>query len=576
MAGTLLATQVLPETAPPLQAPLGLALPSSGTAPAGTSQEESTVQASTENHPDTSSTSKNSVYLSADVQSKQEASPVTRQMEATTRKSQWQAAPLTDSQVNESRSIAIPSALPAWLPDSTVFLHGSRPQDHVTSRQVGAPMQTRDRELSSPGVPSKQSTALPQVSSRTSSTPAADLPVAHAEVLDIPLSAAKNMPSAPVSLSLSQNAQQPGLATSRAAAVRVSDTQPFLPTRRAGASNAKAERDSAARSALAAPRQVQTPQNEQSNNAETLVAVPPSIGASAPVEASTEATAAEPGKHSEPSAGRSPGADIGNALLAQTLSKVPFAARSENLAFALHLQESKSNTARPPTAPQARPVRDQTVSNVRTEARLAPLAHPATLVKQMTGADVSRGLASLEIQPVWSEAPAIAHSVWGPIASAPAPAESHIQSAAALQDLPPVPPETPKPAVSGEIQLHLTANDQSSASIRVTDRAGAVNISVHASDPQVRNSLHSNLSELSSQLNIQGWKTEVVKTASVVTRTDSGRDTQPDGRHSSSQQQHSANAERQTQRDRRPSGGRWRDEIEEQITGNDASRGGKN
>jgi len=138
------------------------------------------------------------------------------------------------------------------------------------------------------------------------------------------------------------------------------------------------------------------------------------------------------------------------------------------------------------------------------------------------------------------------------------------------------PPETPKVAASSEIQLHLKANDQTSASIRVTDRAGAVNISVHASDAQVRNSLRSNLSDLSAQLNTQGWKTEVVKTASVVNRTDSGQETPPGGRHSFSQQQHSANTERQPDRNRHPNSGQWQDEFEEQITGNDANRGGKN
>jgi hypothetical protein len=145
-----------------------------------------------------------------------------------------------------------------------------------------------------------------------------------------------------------------------------------------------------------------------------------------------------------------------------------------------------------------------------------------------------------------------------------------------MQDLQPVPPETPKVAASSEIQLHLKANDQTSASIRVTDRAGAVNISVHASDAQVRNSLRSNLSDLSAQLNTQGWKTEVVKTASVVNRTDSGQETPPGGRHSFSQQQHSANTERQPDRNRHPNSGQWQDEFEEQITGNDANRGGKN
>lgn len=216
------------------------------------------------------------------------------------------------------------------------------------------------------------------------------------------------------------------------------------------------------------------------------------------------------------------------------------------------------------------------MNNVRSELRPAPAAGPSTLVKETTGADVSRRVSSAEIQTMWSDAPTVTQTDPGPIASSPAPAESHVPSTAATQNLQPVAPEAPKPPVSSEIQLHLTANDQSSASIRVTDRAGTVNISVHAPDPQVRDSLRSNLSELSAQLNTQGWRTEVVKTASVVTPSDSRQDTPPDAKHSSSQQQHSANAERQPHRDRHPNSGHWQDEFEEQITGNDANRGGKN
>jgi hypothetical protein len=533
MAGTLLAVHVLPETAPPLATQLGRVSASSNT-PGSMSREESAAQTSPANHPDASSTiaaalpesgvdptvSTNSPYLSTYAQSRQEVSSVMREVEdPTSHTSQWSVAWSTGPRLNESSSrVAIPSPMPALAPNTTGLSHGGRLQDSVSSRQVDVPSYNR----------------FP------------DSPIANTGVLIIPASTVINTPSVPPSFSLVKNAKRPEVTTNRAFALRVSDSQLFLPSSGEAAANPKTE------------------------------SVPLAIASAVQPETPAEASAAEQGKHSEPSSGgRAPSGDIGNALLAQSLSKVPFAARSENLAFALHLQESKSAPARPQVAPPALPVRNQAV-NLRSELRPAPSAGPATLVKEMTGTDVSRRVSSSGLQAVWSEASAVTHTDPGPSASTPTPAESHVHSTAAMQDLQPVPPETPKVAASSEIQLHLKANDQISASIRVTDRAGAVNISVHASDPQVRNSLRSNLSDLSAQLNTQGWKTEVVKTASVITRTDNGQDTPPDGKHSFSQQQHSANAERQPHRDRHPNSGHWQDEFEEQITGNDANRGGKN
>ena len=143
----------------------------------------------------------------------------------------------------------------------------------------------------------------------------------------------------------------------------------------------------------------------------------------------------------------------------------------------------------------------------------------------------------------------------------------------AAHELPPTMPEAQKPAESTQIQLHLTGNDQSSASIRVTDRGGTVNVSVHASDPQLRNSLKSNLSELSGQLSEQGWKTEVKGTAAAP-HSQNGQDSNP-GRQSFSSSQRQSNQDRpQNQRDRRPNHDHWQEELEQQISGNEATSGG--
>jgi hypothetical protein len=134
-------------------------------------------------------------------------------------------------------------------------------------------------------------------------------------------------------------------------------------------------------------------------------------------------------------------------------------------------------------------------------------------------------------------------------------------------------PELPRTSAGSEILLHLTGNDQTSAAIRVADRAGTVNVSVHASDPVLRESLRSNLGELSTQLNDQGWKADVLKSAAVAAHSEGQQDSHAGGQRGSGQQQ-SSGGERQPQRDRRASGGQWQQELEQHITGGDAHPGG--
>jgi hypothetical protein len=142
-----------------------------------------------------------------------------------------------------------------------------------------------------------------------------------------------------------------------------------------------------------------------------------------------------------------------------------------------------------------------------------------------------------------------------------------------MHDAQPVLPEAPRTNATGEILLQLGGKDQAAAAIRVSDRAGTVNVSVHAADADLRSSLRSNLGDLASQLSHQGWKTEVVKTGTTLTRGETSQDPRQDGQRSPGQQQPSSQGERQPQRDRRAASGQWRAEFEEQSSGNP---GGKN
>jgi hypothetical protein len=146
-----------------------------------------------------------------------------------------------------------------------------------------------------------------------------------------------------------------------------------------------------------------------------------------------------------------------------------------------------------------------------------------------------------------------------------------------LDSVQPVPVEATQPRVSGQILLHVGTKDQASAAVRISDRAGSVNVSVHAADPELRNSLRSSLGELTSQLNEQGWKTDVVKTpvAPAPAQSDNKPDSGSQGNRSFSQHHHSGDNDRQPHRDRRAQPN-WLDEFEQQTSSNTANSGGTN
>ena len=138
----------------------------------------------------------------------------------------------------------------------------------------------------------------------------------------------------------------------------------------------------------------------------------------------------------------------------------------------------------------------------------------------------------------------------------------------AIQDVQPILPEIPKPPASTEILLQLAGKDQSTASVRVVDRSGTINVTVHAADADLRNSLRSNLSDLASQLAGQGFKTEMAKPAVIAANAENQHDSRHSGQDTPSQQQnHLAQDGRQPQRDRRANSDRWRDELEQETSG---------
>ncbi len=131
--------------------------------------------------------------------------------------------------------------------------------------------------------------------------------------------------------------------------------------------------------------------------------------------------------------------------------------------------------------------------------------------------------------------------------------------------------DAPKASPSSEILLRLD-NGQNSAVVRVVDRAGTVNVSVHANDQDLRSSLRSNLSDLTTQLNAQGLKAEGLKTSQSPSenRPDQGTKDQR-----SPNQQAGPQGDRQAPRERRGNS-RWLEELQEQTSTNFANPGGKN
>lgn len=315
------------------------------------------------------------------------------------------------------------------------------------------------------------------------------------------------------------------------------------------------------------PRRVRTQSPVQAQSSTALTATP-----------SEQASAPPPATTPDPPAGQ----QVQDAKLADPSSTASLAAKSlstalpQNTAFSLHLENQDSSA---PLA-QAKPQPADTHADASAAKREDPPAASSagsSVPSEPPDANLLKEPSNSAANLPASEVSAVARPEIGPAAWTSQPADApHVPAAVAVHDAQPVLADSPKLNLSGEILLHLQGNDQSSAAIRVVDRAGSVNVSVHASDTELRNALRSNVGELVSQLNGQGWKAEVDKPGISAARAQTSQDPQADGQRSPGQQQSSNGSERQPQRDRRSGAGRWIEELQQQTSGQSGNPGGKN
>lgn len=261
-------------------------------------------------------------------------------------------------------------------------------------------------------------------------------------------------------------------------------------------------------------------------------------------------------------------AQIAAAALAPADEKLAFSAR-------LTQPDAAKSAVQAPRVSSPQMIRPQTANEARTMA--GPDAGSAAKDAYQT-VDLKKATAMETVVPARETASATAFDL-RPSAAPPQPAEPGNTSTSrsfAIQDVQPTLAEIPRPPASTEILLQLAGNNQSTASVRVVDRSGTVNVTVHAADADLRNSLRSNLGDLASQLTGQGFKTEVVKPAVIAANADNQHDTRHGSQNSSSQQHNQlAQDSRQPQRDRRANSERWRDELEQETSGSPGTPGGK-
>jgi hypothetical protein len=385
---------------------------------------------------------------------------------------------------------------------------------------------------------------------------------------------------------VSPSAAAPGISTSRdrerariVTALQSGDSQPILgqPGRnRIQESPAELDRQKA-------PRREVT-RNIRSNLGAARVLIDPSAAfAVQPADATTEVTT-KPRSRLAETVGETPSRGVSGAFLARTLPSVPFAARTENFAFAMHLRESNSSFARPqgPLQPASTSKPATENQHEQTTRGNAAKEEPRPVTAQGDGitrkenrasgeVNTSPKVLNSEVPPSKIETAGILRTDLHPLSAAgEQPESAPLNRTIATADIQAALPDPPKNTTSPEIHLHLASNDQSSATIRVTDRGGAVNISVHASDPLLRNSLRANLSDLSGQLTNQGWKTEI-KAPPLPGHNGGSPDSSGEGRNSSNQQPKFTYDERQPQRDRRGNGSHWQNELDEEMAGNGSS-----
>ena len=250
---------------------------------------------------------------------------------------------------------------------------------------------------------------------------------------------------------------------------------------------------------------------------------------------------------------------------------------NEKQAFSMRLTQPdalprQAQMATVSTAPPARPA-------AGNQARTAsgPAAAPAE--KDATQAvDSKKALTPDAVSPVRETPSATAPDLRAtPAPSMPSQTPSAASSRTlAIHDIQPGMPDLPKPPASTEILLQVAGQDHSSASVRVVDRMGTVNVTVHAADPELRTSLRSNLNELASQLSTQGYKTEIAKPAVLSSNAENQHDSRHGNQDSTRHQQHqSAPDGRPPQRDRRSNAEQWRDEFVQETSGKPGIPGGK-
>jgi hypothetical protein len=282
--------------------------------------------------------------------------------------------------------------------------------------------------------------------------------------------------------------------------------------------------------------------------------------------------------------------------LAAAAPETPLAPTADNFAFAVsmlapdnpppvetkpsatlqepQMSETKPAVTQPPATATQQPAESQASSNSTRQTQWAAPDTKTAGTRDPKAATLPQSGEAQEAIARWSEVSAAQPSE---VSSAPRSSElveaAHAGPALAAEETHVLVPELPRTSASTEILLHLTNNDQSSAAIRVADRGGSVNVSVHASDPVLRESLRSNLGEWSTQLSEQGWKAEVLKPAAIAAQAESQQDSHAGGQRSSQQQQ-SFGGDRQPQRDRRAQSEHWQQELEQQVSGGNAHPGG--
>jgi hypothetical protein len=128
--------------------------------------------------------------------------------------------------------------------------------------------------------------------------------------------------------------------------------------------------------------------------------------------------------------------------------------------------------------------------------------------------------------------------------------------------------EAPAPAAANDISLRLSGPDQTSATVRVLDRAGEIHVSVRASDPQLATTLRSDVDQLRSHLTTRGWDAEVWKPdGTPALKEASNHANSGSQEHASSAFKRDSQGQSQSRQQQNSPGKRpaWLDQLEESV-----------